>query len=226
MGRKRRPIYGIVAADARSPRDGRYIEDLGRYKPIAEPAVVELNAERVHYWLDQGAQPTDTVRNILSREGILLERHLAVKGKTPEEITETLAQWRAEKALNVKVKTTPEARRKAMLKAEKERVAAEEAELAKARAEADAKAEAEAKAKAEAARQKAEAEIEEMRKKAAEAAKKAQEAANQPDDAAETETNETANAEKTATVAETTVTADDAEATSDEPAADESKQEG
>ena len=65
MGRKKRPIYGLVAADSRSPRDGRFIEDLGRYNPLAEPATVELKRERVLYWLDQGAQPSDRVKSLL-----------------------------------------------------------------------------------------------------------------------------------------------------------------
>ena len=64
MGRKKRPIYAVVAADVRSPRDGRYIEDIGRYEPLNEPAVVTLRDDRALYWLEQGAQPTDTVRSL------------------------------------------------------------------------------------------------------------------------------------------------------------------
>ncbi|HEY5564801.1 MAG TPA: 30S ribosomal protein S16, partial [Rhodothermia bacterium] len=60
MGRRKAPVYAIVATDSRSPRDGRYIEDLGRYYPVKQPAEVSFDADRVNYWLDQGAQPSDT----------------------------------------------------------------------------------------------------------------------------------------------------------------------
>ncbi|HAY37835.1 MAG TPA: 30S ribosomal protein S16, partial [Bacteroidetes bacterium] len=72
MGRKKRPIYAIVSADARSPRDGRYIEDLGRYAPLDEPATMSLKNDRILHWLEAGAQPSDTVRSLLSKEGIML----------------------------------------------------------------------------------------------------------------------------------------------------------
>jgi len=69
MGRKQHPIFGLVAADSRAPRDGRFIEDLGRYEPVSEPAIVKIDAARVIYWLSQGAQPSHTVHNLLQREG-------------------------------------------------------------------------------------------------------------------------------------------------------------
>lgn len=71
MGAKRQPSYRIVAADSRSPRDGRFIEILGIYDPKTEPATVRIDAERAKYWLDNGAQPTDTVRSLLVRTGVL-----------------------------------------------------------------------------------------------------------------------------------------------------------
>lgn len=71
MGAKKRPSYRIVAADSRSPRDGRFIEIVGTYDPITDPATIKLNTERVKHWLSVGAQPTDTVRHIFQREGIL-----------------------------------------------------------------------------------------------------------------------------------------------------------
>ena len=71
MGAKKRPSYRIVAADSRSPRDGRFIEIVGTYDPITDPATIKLNTERVRHWLSVGAQPTDTVRDIIKREGIL-----------------------------------------------------------------------------------------------------------------------------------------------------------
>lgn len=71
MGAKKRPSYRIVAADSRSPRDGRFIEIVGTYDPITNPATIKLNTERIKHWLSVGAQPTDTVRNIIKREGVL-----------------------------------------------------------------------------------------------------------------------------------------------------------
>lgn len=67
-GAKKRPFYRIVAADIESPRDGRFLENLGTYDPLKDPAEVVLHADRVQYWLDQGATPTDTVRSLLKKE--------------------------------------------------------------------------------------------------------------------------------------------------------------
>ena len=75
-GHKGYAVYRIVAADARAPRDGRFIEKIGMYNPNTNPATVNLNFDRALYWLEVGAQPTDTVRNILSREGVMLMKHL------------------------------------------------------------------------------------------------------------------------------------------------------
>ncbi len=69
-GAKKRPFYRIVAADSECPRDGRFLEKLGTYNPLQNPAQVSLNAERVQYWISQGATPSDTVRSILKREGV------------------------------------------------------------------------------------------------------------------------------------------------------------
>ncbi|MDR0940607.1 MAG: 30S ribosomal protein S16 [Bacteroidales bacterium] len=75
-GRKASPFYHIVAADSRAPRDGKFIEKIGTYKPTANPAVVELKFDRALYWLNVGAQPTDTARSILRNEGVLFMKHL------------------------------------------------------------------------------------------------------------------------------------------------------
>jgi len=75
MGAKGRPFYRIVAADARSPRDGRFIENVGTYNPINEPAKIEINEELALKWLSKGAQPTDTVRSLLSKQGIMKKHH-------------------------------------------------------------------------------------------------------------------------------------------------------
>ena len=83
MGAKQKPFYRIVAADARSPRDGRFIETIGTYNPVASPAEVKVDKEVALKWLSNGAEPTDTVRNILRKEGIMAEYSAskAKKGK-------------------------------------------------------------------------------------------------------------------------------------------------
>ena len=75
-GRKSYAFYSIVIADARAPRDGRFVEKIGTYNPNTNPATVDLNFDRALYWVMTGAQPTDTVRNILSREGVYMKKHL------------------------------------------------------------------------------------------------------------------------------------------------------
>lgn len=75
MGAKKRPFYRIVAADSRSPRDGRFIELVGTYNPICEPAEIKINEEVALKWLKDGAIPTDTVRNLLSSQGIMKKFH-------------------------------------------------------------------------------------------------------------------------------------------------------
>ena len=75
MGSKKKPFYRIVAADSRSPRDGRFIENVGTYNPITEPAEIKIDEEVAMKWLKNGAIPTDTVRDLLKREGILEKFH-------------------------------------------------------------------------------------------------------------------------------------------------------
>ena len=75
MGAKKAPFYRVVAADARSPRDGRFIEELGTYEPKRQPAKVTLNNELALAWLEKGAQPTDTVKTLLSDAGVLAKLH-------------------------------------------------------------------------------------------------------------------------------------------------------
>ena len=70
-GAKKRPFYRIVVADSECPRDGRYLEKVGTYNPLHDPAEVDLKVERVTYWLQQGAIPTDTVNNILKNQGVI-----------------------------------------------------------------------------------------------------------------------------------------------------------
>jgi small subunit ribosomal protein S16 len=80
-GRKKSPTYRIVVADSRSPRDGKFIEVVGQYAPRTGEQALNLKNERVNYWLDSGAQPTDTVRSLLRKAGILKARHEARLGR-------------------------------------------------------------------------------------------------------------------------------------------------
>ena len=101
-GRKNYAFYSIVAADSRAPRDGRFIEKIGTYNPNTNPATIDLNFDRALYWVEVGAQPTDTVRSILSKEGVYLMKHLkggVKKGAFDEAAAESkFAAWKAEKA--------------------------------------------------------------------------------------------------------------------------------
>ncbi len=84
IGAKKAPFYRIVVADARAPRDGRFIESIGYYDSTKQPAVVKVDDERVIDWLKKGAQPTDTVKSILSKEGILAKWHELKNAKKGE----------------------------------------------------------------------------------------------------------------------------------------------
>ncbi len=77
MGAKKKPFYRLVVADSRSPRDGRFIEEIGYYNPVSQPAQVNIDEEKALKWLLTGAQPTDTVRNLLSKAGIMQKVHEA-----------------------------------------------------------------------------------------------------------------------------------------------------
>lgn len=162
-GHKDYAFYPIVIADSRAPRDGRFIERIGSYNPNTNPATISLNFERALYWVNVGAIPTDTVRNILSREGVMLMKHLqggVKKGAfSEEEAQKRFDAWKAEKTAKL------EAVKNEMIdakQADKKKRLEEEAKKN------EAKADAVAKKKAEIAAAKAAAE--------AEAAKAAQEA--------------------------------------------------
>jgi len=107
-GKKGKPYYWIVAADARSKRDGKYLEKLGAYNPNTNPATVELNVDGAVTWLQNGAQPTDTARAILSYKGVMLKNHLAggvKKGAfTEEEAEKKFAAWLEDKTSLVDTK--------------------------------------------------------------------------------------------------------------------------
>ena len=85
MGAKKRPFYRIVAADSRAPRDGRFIEEIGYYNPIETPAVVKIDEDKAISWLSNGAIPTDTVRNLLSDQGIMKKFHETKMTKKEEK---------------------------------------------------------------------------------------------------------------------------------------------
>jgi small subunit ribosomal protein S16 len=158
-GRKSYAFYSIVIADSRAPRDGKFTEKIGTYNPNTNPATVDLNFERALHWVLTGAQPTDTVRNILSNEGVYMKKHLlggVAKGAFNEAEAEAKFEaWKSNKqsgleALKAKNEEAKKAEAKARLEAEKkvneakaqalaEKKAAEEA--AKAAAEAEASAE-------------------------------------------------------------------------------------
>lgn len=81
MGAKKAPFYRVVVADSRSPRDGRFIEEIGYYNPLTEPAQIKINEERAIKWLNEGAQPSDTVRSLFRKQGILQKIHESKYGK-------------------------------------------------------------------------------------------------------------------------------------------------
>ncbi|GHT54231.1 30S ribosomal protein S16 [Bacteroidia bacterium] len=155
-GRKGYAFYHIVIADSRAPRDGKFIERIGSYNPNTNPATVDLKFEQALYWLQVGAQPTDTVKNILSKEGVLLKKHL-LGGVKKGAFTEAEAEKKFEAWLNTKqsavkaeaskLSDAQRADAKAKLDAEKavnkakaEALATKKAELAAARKLAEAKA--------------------------------------------------------------------------------------
>ncbi len=158
-GHKDYAFYPIVIADSRAPRDGKFIERIGSYNPNTNPATITLNFERALYWMNVGAQPTDTVRTILSKEGVLLMKHLqggVRKGAFDEaEAQRRFDAWKngkqaAVNALKADMADKKELAAKQRLEAEQaknkakaEIVAKKKAELAAAKAEAEAAAAAE-----------------------------------------------------------------------------------
>jgi small subunit ribosomal protein S16 len=107
-GKKGKPFYWIVAADARSKRDGKYLEKLGTYNPNTNPATIDLNVDGAVQWLENGAQPTDTARAILSYKGAMLKHHLnggVKKGAfSEEEAQKRFEAWAAEKEAKIQAK--------------------------------------------------------------------------------------------------------------------------
>jgi len=147
-GRKGYAYYHIVVSDSRAPRDGKFIERLGAYNPNTNPATIDLNFERALYWIQVGAQPTDTTRNILSREGVMMKKHLlggVQKGAFSLEEAETKFEaWKQGKdsslnAVRVSVKDAERADNKNRLEVETTLNKAKADEIAKKQAAAKAK---------------------------------------------------------------------------------------
>jgi small subunit ribosomal protein S16 len=142
-GRKKLSMYDIIVADSRSPRDGKFIEKIGTYNPLTNPASIVLQDDRAFHWLMNGAQPSDTVRAMLSYRGVMYKRHLQIgvdKGAiTQEQADAKLAEWIKAKENKIQTK--------------KDSLANAKAEKAKARKEAESKIR---EARAEAIRKKAE----------------------------------------------------------------------
>jgi len=134
-GKKGKPFYWIVAADARSKRDGRYLEKLGTYNPNTNPATVEVKLDNAVNWLEKGAQPTDTARTLLSYRGVMLKHHLnggIRKGAlSQEEADKKFAVWLEEKEAKIQSK------KDGLSQSESELKAAAEAEAAAEEAAAD-----------------------------------------------------------------------------------------
>lgn len=94
MGKKRQPVYKIVAVDSRAPRDGKYLEALGQYNPMTNPHTIVVDEQKALKWLGVGAQPTDTVRSLLRQSGILYKRQMLKKNFPEEAIEANMAKWR------------------------------------------------------------------------------------------------------------------------------------
>lgn len=108
MGKKRQPIYKVVAADARAPRDGKFLESIGLYNPLTNPSTVNIKEDRALYWLGVGAQPTDTVKSLLSQKGILLKKELQSKGLSEDQINSELENWKKQKEGRLEAKANKE----------------------------------------------------------------------------------------------------------------------
>lgn len=204
-GRRKRPIHHIVVADNRKPRDGRIIEDLGRFDNVTPKNQLDLDRERALYWLKQGAQPSDTVRSIFKNQGIMYEMHLIRWGKSDEEIEEALAEWREKRAEKEEEVPTRKERQKALLEAEEKefqkqlKKKAEEAAREKAKQEAlasDEEEEAEEETTAKEAETAEEETVEAEEAEEVEAADESEET-TEAEEAAEEEVEEAAAAEAT-----------------------------
>lgn len=118
MGKKNQPIYKMVAADSRSPRDGKFLEAVGFYNPLTNPHTLELKEDRIMYWLNVGAQPTDTVKSLLRQKGITLKKELLSKGLDEEKVKSELENWQKIKEAGSMKKSDKKLSKKAKAKQE------------------------------------------------------------------------------------------------------------
>jgi len=214
-GRKKLAMYDVVIADSRSPRDGRFIEKIGTYNPNTDPAAISIDDEKAFDWVMKGAQPTDTVRAMLSYRGIMMKKHLQVgvnKGAlTQEEADSKFEAWMKEKEAKIQSKV--------------DQLSADKASKAKARLEAEKKV-SDARAEAIAARKKAEEAslVEEVAEANADEAEKALEEEGKEAVAEAEAKEETPKAEEKAEAKEEPKAEEKAEA-KEEPKAEEAKEE-
>ena len=118
MGKKKQPIYKMVAADSRSPRDGKFLEAVGFYNPLTNPHTLDLKEDRIMYWLKVGALPTHTVKSLLRQKGITLKKELLSKGLDEEKVKSELENWQKTKEASSKKKTDKKLSKKAKAKQE------------------------------------------------------------------------------------------------------------
>jgi len=124
MGKKKQPIYKVVAADARSPRDGKFLEAVGIYNPLTNPHTIDLKEDRINYWLDNGAQPTDTVKSLLNQKGINLKRDNARRKYSEEKSEAIFNNWQSLKEASAKKKTVKKSKKAAAQEAKTEELPA------------------------------------------------------------------------------------------------------
>ena len=224
-GKKGKPFYWIVAADARSKRDGRYLEKLGTYNPNTNPATVEVKLDNAVNWLEKGAQPTDTARTLLSYRGVMLKHHLnggIRKGAlSQEEADKKFAAWLEEKEAKIQSKKDGLSQSESELKAK--RLADEKAVSDKRLADA-------AAAEAEAAAEEAAADSTEAEEATTEAAEAPAEQTEAPAEEATTEKEAVAEeaeqeAKETEAAEEPEVSAEQTEAPAEQTEASEDKEE-
>ena len=217
-GKKGKPFYWIVAADARSKRDGRYLEKLGTYNPNTNPATVEVKLDNAVNWLEKGAQPTDTARTLLSYRGVMLKHHLnggIRKGAlSQEEADKKFAAWLEEKEAKIQAKKDGLSQSESELKAK--RLADEKAVSDKRLADA-------AAAEAEAAAEDAAAESTEAEEATTEVAEAPAEQTEAPSEEATTE--KEAVAEEVEQEAKENEAAEEPEASAEQTEASEDKEE-
>ncbi len=118
-GRKNQPAYKVVAADSRFPRDGRFLETVGTYNPLKNPAEIRFDEQKAFKWLKRGALPTDTVRSLLRKTGLWYKWYLMKKGLDESAVAQKLAEWQANQEGKLAREAARKQRRRASRKAKK-----------------------------------------------------------------------------------------------------------